>query len=86
MGLVCKVNKKYGVVPKYAMPGSKASEDSKVLNQILNQKMRQYAKGLREMYREDNTIDAIREEKENMLIDVYNILFHLLGNHQGLLI
>lgn len=78
-GLFAKLIEKYGVVPKYAMPDSKASEDSKVLNQILNQKMRQYAKGLREMYREDKPIDAIREEKENMLIDVYNILCHFIG-------
>lgn len=78
-GLSAKLIEKYGVVPKYAMPDSKVSEDSKVLNQILNQKMRQYAKGLREMYREDKPIDAIREEKENMLIDVYNILCHFIG-------
>lgn len=78
-GLFTKLIEKYGIVPKYAMPDSKTSEDSKVLNQILNEKMRQYAKALREMYRENKSIEAIRDQKEEMLIDTYNILCHFLG-------
>lgn len=78
-GLFAKLIEKYGVVPKYAMPDSKASEDSKMLNEILNYKMREYAKILRGMYREGKLIDDIREEKESMLIDVYNILCRFMG-------
>lgn len=78
-GLFAKLIEKYGVVPKYAMPDSKTSEDSKVLNQILNEKMREYAKVLRKMYRENKSIEIIRDKKEEMLIDIYNILCHFLG-------
>ncbi len=78
-GLFAKLVEKYGVVPKYAMPETKSCEDSKVLNQILNEKMRQNAKILRTMFREDNSIDSIRDKKQEMLVDVYNILCHFLG-------
>ncbi|WP_352404324.1 aminopeptidase C, partial [Sporanaerobacter acetigenes] len=78
-GLFAKLIEKYGVVPKYAMPDSKTSEDSKVLNQMLNEKMREYAKVLRKMYRENKSIEIIRDKKEEMLIDIYNILCHFLG-------
>lgn len=78
-GLFEKLVEKYGVVPKYAMPETKSCEDSKVLNQILNEKMRQNAMILRKMYRKDNNINEIRDKKQDMLIDIYNILCHFLG-------
>ena len=78
-GLFVKIIEKYGVVPKYVMPDTNASEDSKTLNQILFEKTRQFAKVLREMYREGKSIEVIRDEKENMLVDIYNILCHFLG-------
>ncbi|MGE5329516.1 MAG: aminopeptidase C [Deltaproteobacteria bacterium] len=71
--------KKYGVVPKAAMPETKDSKDSAVLTEILNTKVARDAIKLKRMLKELQDLERIREEKNKMLEQVYNILCKVLG-------
>jgi bleomycin hydrolase len=69
---------KYGVVPKYVMPESYHSSDSSLMNKILNLKLREYAKVLREELKEKEERD-LRDRKEEMIEEFYAILCHFFG-------
>jgi len=70
---------KYGIVPKYMMPESYSSSNSKVLNKILNLKLRDYASILRKMSRNGADLPELRDTKENMVEEIYSVLSHFLG-------
>jgi len=70
---------KYGIVPKYAMPESYHSSNSRYLNKILSLKLRDLAKTLRKDFKLGADIESLREEKEEMLAEIYSILAYFLG-------
>ncbi|MGM0603670.1 MAG: aminopeptidase C [Bacillota bacterium] len=70
---------KYGIVPKYMMPESYSSSNSKVLNKILNLKLRDNASILRKMSRNGADLSKLRNIKENMIEEIYSVLCHFLG-------
>lgn len=69
---------KYGVIPKYVMPESYHSSDSSLMNKILNLKLREYAKVLREELKEKEERD-LRDRKEGMIKEFYALLCHFFG-------
>lgn len=77
--MFAKLIEKYGIVPKYAMPDTKCSEDSASFNNIMKLKLRLDAKTLRELHLKGKNIEEIENEKEQMLIDIFNIICHFLG-------
>lgn len=77
--MFAKLIEKYGVVPLYAMPETDCGKDSKIINEIMNEKLRQFAKVLRDMHKDGSSIEEIEREKENLLVDAYNIICHFLG-------
>lgn len=70
---------KYGIVPKYVMPESYHSSNSRGLNKILNMKLRYQAKTLRNDFKFGADKESLREEKEDMLAEIYAILAYFLG-------
>ena len=70
---------KYGIVPKYVMPETYSSSNSRYLNKILNLKLRDLAKRLRQDYKLGADRESLREEKEIMLAEIYSILVYFLG-------
>ena len=71
--------KKYGVVPKYLMPETESSSNSRVMNFIVTTKLREYAAQLRRLHDQGKNIDALRARKEEMLAVIYRMLSIHLG-------
>lgn len=71
--------KKYGAVPKSAMPETYHSSRTATLNQLLTSKLRQFAKELRNNSQAGHSIEQLQEEKEEMLYFVYSLLVKALG-------
>lgn len=69
---------KYGIVPQYIMPESFHSSDSSLMDKILNLKLREYTKVLREDLkgREER---ELRVKKEGMIKEFYALLCHFFG-------
>ena len=72
--------KKYGVVPKEAMPETYQSEHTSSMNSVINSQLRKDAIILRKMVAEKKDIAEIRKVKDDMLKDVYNIVAVCFGN------
>ncbi len=71
---------KYGVVPKWVMPESFHSSQSRGMNALLTAKLREDAARLRDLHAQGTAgLDALRAEKERMLGDVYVALCTFLG-------
>ncbi|MFN2339718.1 MAG: aminopeptidase C [Halanaerobium sp.] len=70
---------KYGIVPKYVMPETYHSSNSRYLNKILNLKLRDLAKTLREDFKLGADKESLREEKEDMMAEIYSLLAYFLG-------
>ena len=70
---------KYGIVPKYVMPESYSSSNSRIMNKILNLKLRDNAKILRNTYSQGAQISELRDKKEEMINEIYSILCYFLG-------
>ncbi|MFP4370876.1 MAG: aminopeptidase C [Halanaerobium sp.] len=70
---------KYGIVPKYVMPESYHSSNSRAMNKILNLKLRNLAKTLRKDFKSGADKERLREKKTNMLAEIYSILAYFLG-------
>lgn len=66
--------RKYGLVPKYAMPETWQSSNTKPMNRLTNTKLRQYAAILRRMAAEGKDQDALQREKNRMLSEMYGFL------------
>ncbi len=70
---------KYGIIPKYVMPESYSSSNSSMLNKILNLKLRDNAKILRNYSCDGAKLSELRDKKEEMLNEIYSILCYFLG-------
>ncbi len=71
--------RKYGVVPKRAMPKSKVSEETKTMNRLLTLKLRQFACALRDGNSEAKGLGELRELKEEPLSTIYYMLCISIG-------
>ncbi len=71
--------KKYGVVPKDSMPETESSSSSGMMNDRVTNKLREYAKSLRQMHTDGYSIEHLRTQKEAMLKEVYRMLAIHLG-------
>ena len=65
---------KYGLVPKEAMPETNSSENTRMMNKVLYQKLRSDAVKLHKMHRAGKSVRVLSREKEKMLAEVYRIL------------
>ncbi len=70
---------KYGIVPKYVMPESYSSSNSAVMNKILNLKLRNNARTLRNLNDKGAGLAELRSKKEEMIDEIYSILCCFLG-------
>ena len=70
---------KYGVVPKWVMPESHHSSESRGMNALLTAKLREDAARLRGLHAGGMELAALREEKERMLAEFYVALVTFLG-------
>ena len=71
--------KKYGVVPKAAMPESKLSSATAVMNRFLSLKLREDARILREAAAAGRTEAELLAQKEAMVAEIYRMLSVCLG-------
>lgn len=72
--------KKYGVVPKEAMPETYQATNTYAMNSIIDAKLREDGLVLRKEIAQKKDISHIRELKNSMLKEIYNILAICLGN------
>ena len=77
--MLCSLVDKYGVVPKYAMPESKASSASGEMDWVLTVKLREDACRLRNAYANGAMREELAARKEEMLGEIYRILCICLG-------
>ena len=77
--MLCGLVDKYGVVPKYAMPESKASSASGEMDSVLTVKLREDACRLRSAYTAGAKREELAARKEEMLGEIYRILCICLG-------
>ncbi|MCI8542705.1 MAG: C1 family peptidase [Lachnospiraceae bacterium] len=77
--MLCSLVDKYGVVPKYAMPESKASSASGEMDWVLTVKLREDACRLRKAYADGAKREELASRKEEMLGEIYRILCICLG-------
>jgi bleomycin hydrolase len=71
--------KKYGVVPKSFMPETESSNNSEPMNALLETKLREYAKLIRDKHADDNDLEELRSIKEKCLEEFYRMLAVSLG-------
>ena len=76
---VVDIVEKYGAVPASVMPESNNSENTRLMSRFLRRKLREDALTLRKMSAEGSEEGRLREEKINMLSDIYRILVLCLG-------
>ncbi|MCX6641533.1 MAG: hypothetical protein NTW14_13795 [bacterium] len=70
--------KKYGAVPMTAMPETKSTENSGMMDQILTEKLRDVAFDLRAMDAKGASVEKLRQRKDEALLEIYRITcFHL---------
>lgn len=74
-----KLVDKYGVVPKYVMPDTQCSPDTKYVTRILESKLRLAAKQLRDADATDASHEDIYEIKQRHMAGIYDILCCFLG-------
>ena len=70
---------KYGVIPQTAMQETHNSSNSRHMNFILTHKLREFAYILREEMPKNASVTKLREEKKEMLNQLYRILVVHLG-------
>lgn len=71
--------KKYGLVPKSAMPESESSSNSYMMNKTLQAKLREGAKRLRDMHANGTNITELRKAKHEILTVIYRVLSIHMG-------
>jgi len=71
--------KKYGVVPKEAMPETFNSSATGRMNAVLTLKVKEMGLALRNLARGGSSRDALRERREAMLAEMYRLLVLNLG-------
>ncbi|MGL4991308.1 MAG: C1 family peptidase [Sarcina sp.] len=70
---------KYGVVPKYAMPETAVSNETKEFSQILGKKLRKDGIELRKMVQEKKSQNEIDKTIDKMLSEVYRMCVYSFG-------
>jgi bleomycin hydrolase len=70
---------KYGVVPKSAMPETKQSSSTGMLNNLATSRLRGFASELRQMYADGKSVKDMRKRIDIMLGDIYKILVYTYG-------
>lgn len=75
--MMAQVSDKYGVVPDQIYPDSFNTTTSRIMNKMINFKLREYAMRLRNLLSENK--DVAKEKKE-MQKEVYRLLTMFLGN------
>jgi bleomycin hydrolase len=71
--------KKYGAVPKEAMPETACSRNTQDLDRYLTRYLRGAAKRLRETHEAGSPAEDLREMKKEMMEEVYHLLATCLG-------
>ena len=71
---------KYGAVPQSVMAESFQSSQSRMMNQFLTRKLREFAWTLRKMNTKGKKLSELRKEKEKMMSVIYSMLCVCLGN------
>jgi bleomycin hydrolase len=71
--------KKYGLLPKSAMPDTKYTEESTRINTLFSYKLRQYADELRRLYRAGRTREELEHKCAEYLTEMYRFLAITLG-------
>lgn len=71
--------RKYGLVPKTAMPETVASSSTRQMNRDLSAVLRQAARDLRARAAAGDDVDALRQAKEGVLASVHRLLTLHLG-------
>ena len=71
--------KKYGVVPKEAMPESASSSNTRDLDGYLTRYLRSSARKLRSAFEAGASADELRAQKKQMMANVYALLVTCLG-------
>ncbi|WPL39671.1 C1 family peptidase [Malacoplasma iowae] len=74
--MVVNVIEKYGIVPKSVMPDSYNAANTNSINNIINWKLREYAKKIRTCGLSN---DGLHNLKEDMLKEIYKILTRVYG-------
>ncbi len=77
--MICNIITKYGLVPKSAMPETISSSETNEMCELMTEKLREYACVLRKGFRTGKSQEELREEKEEMMREVYNMLCICLG-------
>ena len=75
-----QVIKKYGAVPKEAMPDNYQATHTGAMNDLINAKLREDGLVLRKKLAAGESIESARAMKDEMLKEIYNILAICLGN------
>ncbi|MBN1112970.1 MAG: C1 family peptidase [Bacteroidales bacterium] len=71
--------KKYGTVPKSVMPETHSSQNTGMVNRLINRKLREHGYILREMAANKKSASDISAAKVNMLSEIYRMLSLNLG-------
>lgn len=77
--MLCNLVDKYGVVPKDAMPETVSSSSTREITRYLTKKLREFACVLREGHKAGKAVEDLREEKEEMMGTIYDMLCIALG-------
>lgn len=77
--MLCNLVRKYGVVPKEAMPETVSSSATREMTSALTRKLREDACSLRKAYADGSTLDELRQKKEAMMEEIYRVLCICLG-------
>lgn len=71
--------KKYGMIPKEAMLESYSSENTRMMNQLITKKLREGGFLLRQLHEQGKNEKQLRDQKVQILSEVYRILVICLG-------
>jgi bleomycin hydrolase len=71
--------RKYGLVPKSVMPESESSSNSRVMNQNLTAKLREFAAELRRLHAAGKNQEELRQKKMEMMAVIYRMTCIHLG-------
>ena len=77
--MIVSLVEKYGIVPKSAMPESHSTSNSGRMNKFLTLKAREYAKILRDGHKNGLPLAELREKKDGMLAEVFDMLCLCMG-------
>ena len=77
--MLVNIIEKYGVVPKWIMPETFHSSNTRKMTQLLTRKLRKDAAMLRKLYSEGIELNELRSNKETMLGEIYTVLCRCLS-------